>query len=144
MTPKIILLVGLLASALWSLCVLRRHVANAIGQTAIELVEALFWGYAVYLLVAIPLNLQRLDDWRGFFGLLFFGSSPTGTQVIGLLAGAATAVIRFFEPFESPKKQTKLPRKFEEGRDVKDESEEPEEAPTGRGALRQFLDRIFR
>jgi len=97
LTPKIALVTILVVGGVWAFARARDRIGSGLAMTVIDVAEAVLWGYAVYLLVAIPFNLDRLTEWRPFFGLLRFERPMTGMQVWGLLAGALTALFRCFE-----------------------------------------------
>jgi hypothetical protein len=142
MTPKIVLLVVSAAAALWALHTARHKVSGALATTIIEIVEALFWGYVAYLLVAIPFSLNRLNEWSNFIRLLFFVPPFTGIQDLALLVGILTAILRFLEPFSQEKKSRKADE-HKRGKHVEPLPPEPSQEATP-GALRKLLQRVLR
>ena len=147
MTPKLTLLLVLIGAALLALRTARARIAGAVWLTAVEFLEACFWGYTVYLLIAIPLNLTKLADWASFLGLLGFIPPLAGTQVLALLAGTVTAAFRFFE---TPGMKTRRPDEFLRGRKpLKTHAAPKPGAPPKTNArrslreiLRSFLERL--
>jgi hypothetical protein len=106
MTPKLVLLISLAGAVLWLLRKAQHRIAGAVAKTAIEIAEAVFWGYTIYLLIAIPLQFKRLENWPAFFRLLGFIPPVSGIQVLAILAGISTATFRFFE---APRRETRRP-----------------------------------
>ena len=113
MTPKLVLLILLVGAVLWFLRKAQRRVAGAVAITAIEVAEAVCWGYAIYLLIAIPFQFKRLENWHAFLGLLGFIPPLSGIQVFALLAGGVTAAFRFFEV---PRREIRPPDEHKQGR----------------------------
>jgi len=94
MTPKLVLAVVGIVSAVILFRMMRNRIADALHGTILRFLDAVAYGYFYYLIVAILLDLSAFETWQGVARIFVFAGNLRGGEYLGITCGIIIAFYR--------------------------------------------------